>query len=373
MTKYLVEIFWSDAKACYIAQAPDLPGCSASGETLAEAAREMENAMDAWLQTRAASGDSLPRVHATNESRITLSPFHLGNVQRCAKETGKSVRKLVNRAVGHCYPFPLYQRIQGLQGKTTVVDEKTGKRTRKLTLPGALPVHCSKLDQTSRTQICNELKSHNIPVDNLDGFFLCLEYLLGLYRARKNALEECKPAKVRENLETALKMAAALFDHLNELDRNSKNLLDEVGATRVLSRIDELGYWLIDARKLADQYPMAGALPDDTGNWLAINLAELVKKCLGQDPTTTREEFTEPTRRKHASTGLYDALLKIVLTLATGREVTNAHDRARKAVERWKIISQRTDRLEGEELFPVEALILAANKKRSQESPPTQD
>ncbi len=49
MNKYLVEIFWSDDDAGYIAVVPDLPGCSAFGETLEEAAHEIKDAqMPGW-------------------------------------------------------------------------------------------------------------------------------------------------------------------------------------------------------------------------------------------------------------------------------------------------------------------------------------
>jgi antitoxin HicB len=60
MSKYLVEIFWSDADGGYIAVVPDLPGCSAFGETLEEAAREIEDAQAAWIEACRSSGDPVP-------------------------------------------------------------------------------------------------------------------------------------------------------------------------------------------------------------------------------------------------------------------------------------------------------------------------
>jgi predicted RNase H-like HicB family nuclease len=47
MTKYLIEFFWSDEDQGFIAIAPDLPGCSAFGDTAAEAVRELEDAQSA--------------------------------------------------------------------------------------------------------------------------------------------------------------------------------------------------------------------------------------------------------------------------------------------------------------------------------------
>ena len=47
--KYATEIFWSDEDEGYVAIAPDLPGCSAFGETMAQAAGEIEDAISAWI------------------------------------------------------------------------------------------------------------------------------------------------------------------------------------------------------------------------------------------------------------------------------------------------------------------------------------
>ena len=62
--KYLVEIFWSDEDQGFIAIAPDLPGCSAYGDTQPEAAREMEQAMESWLQACEAMGRPHPEAKA---------------------------------------------------------------------------------------------------------------------------------------------------------------------------------------------------------------------------------------------------------------------------------------------------------------------
>ena len=64
MNIYLVEIFWSNEDAGYIAVVPDLPGCSAYGETMEEAAREIKDAQEAWLEACLAAGESIPQPHA---------------------------------------------------------------------------------------------------------------------------------------------------------------------------------------------------------------------------------------------------------------------------------------------------------------------
>ena len=58
--EYLVEVFWSDADEGFIAIAPDLPGCSAFGETPEQAVHEMQDAMLSWLEACANMGRPLP-------------------------------------------------------------------------------------------------------------------------------------------------------------------------------------------------------------------------------------------------------------------------------------------------------------------------
>ena len=62
--KYLIEIFWSDEDEGFIAIAPDLPGCSAFGDSPTEALEEMEDAMTAWLEACKNMGRRLPEAKA---------------------------------------------------------------------------------------------------------------------------------------------------------------------------------------------------------------------------------------------------------------------------------------------------------------------
>lgn len=60
MTRYPLEIFWSDEDKGFIAEAPDLPGCSAWGATEDKAAREAQRAIAAWLEAARAAGRDIP-------------------------------------------------------------------------------------------------------------------------------------------------------------------------------------------------------------------------------------------------------------------------------------------------------------------------
>lgn len=70
MPHYHVNIFWSDRDACWIADVPDLRYCSAHGETVADAAREIEIAMSLWLEVATENGDAIP------EPRYRPEPVH---------------------------------------------------------------------------------------------------------------------------------------------------------------------------------------------------------------------------------------------------------------------------------------------------------
>jgi len=62
--KYLIEVFWSDEDGGYIAIAPDLPGCCAYGDTPMEAMREMEDAIESWLEACRNMGRPIPEPKA---------------------------------------------------------------------------------------------------------------------------------------------------------------------------------------------------------------------------------------------------------------------------------------------------------------------
>ena len=62
MNRYPLNIFWSAEDKGFIAEAPDLPGCSAWGETEVEAAREAQDAIAAWLQAARAAKRTIPKA-----------------------------------------------------------------------------------------------------------------------------------------------------------------------------------------------------------------------------------------------------------------------------------------------------------------------
>ena len=59
--KYAIEIFYSEEDCGYIAVAPELPGCSAFGETEEEALQEIKAAIDLWLETARREQREIPK------------------------------------------------------------------------------------------------------------------------------------------------------------------------------------------------------------------------------------------------------------------------------------------------------------------------
>jgi predicted RNase H-like HicB family nuclease len=58
--KYHINVFRSEADAAWVADVPDLQSCSAFGDTPAEAAAEVEKAMEAWLTVAREDGLPIP-------------------------------------------------------------------------------------------------------------------------------------------------------------------------------------------------------------------------------------------------------------------------------------------------------------------------
>ena len=60
MRDYHINVFWSDEDGGYIADIPDLFGCSAFGSTPDRAVAEVKQAKEAWLAAARESGRPIP-------------------------------------------------------------------------------------------------------------------------------------------------------------------------------------------------------------------------------------------------------------------------------------------------------------------------
>lgn len=60
MPKYEVIIYWSEPDQAFIAEVPELPGCSADGATQAEALAHAQVVIQEWIETAKSLGRSIP-------------------------------------------------------------------------------------------------------------------------------------------------------------------------------------------------------------------------------------------------------------------------------------------------------------------------
>jgi predicted RNase H-like HicB family nuclease len=102
MSKYPIEVFWSDEDEGYIALAPDLPGCSAWGKTEADAILEVHDAIAAWIRAarsmkRAIPEPSQPASDTAYSGKFLMRvPKRLhAEMARTAKAQGVSLNQYV--------------------------------------------------------------------------------------------------------------------------------------------------------------------------------------------------------------------------------------------------------------------------------------
>ena len=60
MHKYEIIIYWSAEDNVFVAEVPELPGCSAHGETQDAALAHTKEAMQLWIDTARELGDPIP-------------------------------------------------------------------------------------------------------------------------------------------------------------------------------------------------------------------------------------------------------------------------------------------------------------------------
>jgi predicted RNase H-like HicB family nuclease len=60
VNKYEIILYWSEQDGAYIAEAPELPGCMADGQTYAETLCNIEQVISEWIDTALEMGRALP-------------------------------------------------------------------------------------------------------------------------------------------------------------------------------------------------------------------------------------------------------------------------------------------------------------------------
>ena len=73
MTDYPIVIFWSDEDHAWLADIPDLQGCTADGETPEEALHEVLIVKRLWLEVAREDGVDLPEPSHRAQGRLLAS------------------------------------------------------------------------------------------------------------------------------------------------------------------------------------------------------------------------------------------------------------------------------------------------------------
>ncbi|NJM77446.1 MAG: type II toxin-antitoxin system HicB family antitoxin [Acaryochloridaceae cyanobacterium RU_4_10] len=58
--KYELIIYWSEVDGAFIVEVPELPGCTADGETYQDAVQNVEVIIQEWIETAKELGRSIP-------------------------------------------------------------------------------------------------------------------------------------------------------------------------------------------------------------------------------------------------------------------------------------------------------------------------
>ena len=95
---YLIRTFWSEEDRCYVAEVPELKGCSGLGKTPERAIREARKSIDNWLRVAKQERLAIPKPIGAKHSRrlnLRLPQEVVDLVKRAAKERQMSLNQYV--------------------------------------------------------------------------------------------------------------------------------------------------------------------------------------------------------------------------------------------------------------------------------------
>jgi hypothetical protein len=191
--------------------------------------------------------------------------------------------------------------------------------TKKWTESGIYEGQDYQFDKDFLYQLTTELSSRGIkkiPVE----FFSDLSTEIGVYLGVRKMREDCKPAKIRGRLGSALKLATKLSEEIANMDWNTRDLIDNVRDADhkiIKNQLQTIVSTLKEARQEAEAYPKRGALPDNTKTLLAKSVAEAIQKHLHITGTSTKG-------------GILESILIIVRSNVHGKEVSSVDDLYRR-------------------------------------------
>jgi predicted RNase H-like HicB family nuclease len=61
LQKYEIVIYWDNDDKIFVAEVPELAGCFAHGKTQVDAVKNVNEAIELWLETAREFGDEIPK------------------------------------------------------------------------------------------------------------------------------------------------------------------------------------------------------------------------------------------------------------------------------------------------------------------------
>ncbi len=95
---YLIRTFWSEDDDCYVAEVPELKGCSGLGKTPEQALTEARGSIDNWIRVAKKEKIPIPTPMGAGHSRrlnLRLPEEIVALVKRAAKERQMSLNQYV--------------------------------------------------------------------------------------------------------------------------------------------------------------------------------------------------------------------------------------------------------------------------------------
>ncbi len=179
----------------------------------------------------------------------------------------------------------------------------------------------AELSSGAKEQINQFILDHGHSVSDPDAFFDELDKALSQYKGFARFRQEGLPATVRKNLNKAAKVSMDLNAHINDLDGNSRQLLDQAaegGLKGFRSHLSGVVLALHEALRRAEEYPKRGRLHEHHRIFLAADVADTIKQFI-HVPVSTRG-------------GLFFSILESVCTEAFGKKDLDVYGLAQKAL-----------------------------------------
>lgn len=70
MNRYRVALTWSDVDEVFVAEVPELPGCNAHGDTRENALKQVDEAIQLWIDTAQEFGDLVPEASTVRDQFV---------------------------------------------------------------------------------------------------------------------------------------------------------------------------------------------------------------------------------------------------------------------------------------------------------------